>query len=138
MATIEIDLNKPGGAQRIADILAGRVERGMKTAAAETARQLDISTPVRTGRARYSWFCTVNAPSDELPPEGYYNRPDVNARVNAMGNFTVSDTIFITNNVPYVPDLNRGTSRQAPARFVERSAARAALATVEALKKGRG
>ena len=37
---------------------------------------------------------------------------------------TPDKVIYITNRVPYIEDLNDGSSRQAPARFVELAAGR--------------
>jgi hypothetical protein len=34
------------------------------------------------------------------------------------------DTITVFNDVPYLPMLNKGSSKQAPARFIERTAIR--------------
>ena len=135
MANIEIDLNTPAGAQQIADILIGSVCKAAKLAGIETLRQLYISTPVDTGRARWGWYCTINAPSPDLPPEGNYTFPDVVSRAAEINAFTITDTIFIANNVPYVPKLNGGSSKQAPARFVEKAAARGEKAAVAALRK---
>ena len=57
-------------------------------------------TPVDTGRARDSWSATsVSSLGDELES-------------------------IISNPVDYIEVLNRGTSTQAPARFVENAAAR--------------
>lgn len=126
MAGIVIDLNKQDGAQLIADALRKKVKSGMKMAVVECMRQLTISTPVDTGRARWGWFCTVNVPSAELPPKGQYPVPDITMRTD-IGSFSVSDTLYITNNVPYIKRLNNGYSRQAPKRFVEIAAARTQL-----------
>ena len=102
----------------------------------EALRQVTISTPVDTGRARWSWFLSVKVPSPELPPEGKYRVPQTTERIKALEqNFTISDTLYLTNNVPYVPDLNEGSSKQAPARFVEKSAEIAQQAVYKWLKQ---
>ena len=41
----------------------------------------------------------------------------------AIAGFTSGDSIFIANNVSYVPKLNDGSSAQAPAQFVEAAGA---------------
>ena len=147
MAGITIDLNKSDGAERIAEILRKEVKRGMKMAVVECMRQLSISTPVDTGRARFGYFCTVRSPSSSVPaaaPGGwkgeskggtaYYAVPDIAVRIGEMGDFTVSDTLYITNNVPYIKRLNDGSSKQQPARFVERAAASAQIAVIRYLQ----
>lgn len=58
------------------------------------------ATPVRTGRARNGW------------------RLEATRRDLATNEYETA----IVNQVPYVPDLNQGSSRQAPARFIEETA----------------
>ena len=113
-----------------------QIKKAMKVGIIEALRQVTISTPVDTGRARWSWFLSVKVPSPELPPEGKYRVPQTTERIKALEqNFTVSDTLYLTNNVPYVPDLNEGSSKQAPARFVEKSAEIAQQAVYKWLKQ---
>lgn len=135
MAGITIDLNKSDGAERIAEILRKEVKRGMKMAVVECMRQLSISTPVDTGRARWGWYLSVKVPSTEVPPEGKYKTPQIAEKLQAVNeNFTVKDTLFLTNNVPYIKRLNDGSSKQQPARFVERAAANAQIAVIRYLQ----
>ena len=113
-----------------------QIKKAMKVGIIEALRQVTISTPVDTGRARWSWFLSVKVPSPELPPEGKYRVPQTTERIKALEqNFTISDTLYLTNNVPYVPDLNEGSSKQAPARFVEKSAEIAQQAVYKWLKQ---
>ena len=145
----EFDLGKPGAADEIASVLNMRTEDFMRMAAVEFFRQVTISTPVDTGRARMGWMISVNAPSTYRPPEapkgtgfssggvGYYAMPNIAENMN-IGTITVSDVIYITNNVPYIGRLNDGYSRQAAARFVERAAARVQLAVAKLWKKTKG
>lgn len=140
MAGIVVDLNKPGGADKIADYLKSQTENAMEIAIVECLRQLTISTPVDTGRARFGYFCTVGNPSDAVPDAApksgklYYPYPDIAIRLSEMGKFSISDTLYITNNVPYIVELNDGSSKQQPARFVERAAASAQNAVMKYLK----
>lgn len=121
---IHIDLNTALGAKKIESIMLGRTEKLMKMATVEFFRQVVIATPVDTGRARFGWYITLNAPSTEVPPEGKYTMPSA-AKHSAVGDYyTVKDVLYITNNVPYIGDLNNGSSKQAPARFVENAAER--------------
>lgn len=113
-----------------------QIKKAMKVGIVEALRQVTISTPVDTGRARWSWFLSIKTPSGEIPPEGKYKAPKVTEKIQSIsGNFTIKDTLYLTNNVPYVPDLNKGSSRQAPARFVEKSAAIAQQAVYRWLKQ---
>ncbi len=83
-------------------------------------RNLVLTTPVDTGRARSNWLPSVGTPrvnevsatdamtaimaaEAEFMPEGLPFWP----------------TLYIANNLPYIRKLNEGHSRQAPAHFVE-------------------
>lgn len=80
--------------------------------------------PVLTGRARNGFKVTDGVPVF-APPQmegpfdvtGEYriveNRKVIDANRNPSPNF------YLTNTVPYVPQLNEGTSSQAPAGFIE-------------------
>jgi hypothetical protein len=125
MSGWNIDLNSSKDAKKIEDIFEQRIVELMKAASIEFWRQVVISTPVDTGFARFGWFITVKTPSKYLPPEGQESYPMPNlADHSEIRPFTVNDTLFITNNVPYIDRLNNGYSRQAPANFVEMAAAR--------------
>jgi hypothetical protein len=120
-----VDLNSPDGADKIARILEKRTTDLMRMATFEFNRQVAISTPRKTGRAGNAWMPTVNAPSDEVLPEGNYPIP-VPRDIPPVK--SVSDVIYITNNTPYIGKLNDGYSKQAPARFVELAAAKVQVA----------
>ncbi len=136
---MNVDMEQPDASKKIAGVLADRIRRMMGATTLECWRAVTQRTPVDTGRARYGWYITINAPSDELPPpapKGYtgvfeggqpfYSFPGLTDHsALADDNYTVTDTLYVTNNVPYVIYLNRGHSKQAPARFIE-----AALAEV--------
>lgn len=141
------NLNDPKSAKDIQKLLEQRTADLVKMAGIEFFRQAIISTPVDTGRARFGWYITVNAPSNYLPPKApqgwkgrasggneYFAVPNIAVNMN-IGTITISDKIYITNNVPYMPRLNRGYSRQQPARFVELAAERVQAAIHKLWKK---
>ena len=132
MAGLFVNLNNKGAGKKIELFYRSKIESAMKMALVECLRQLTISTPVDTGRARWGWFVTVGSPSTEIPPEGHYSIPDVTSRANVSVSSDV--TAYIANNVPYIVKLNNGSSKQAPARFAERSAANAQKAVMRYLK----
>lgn len=132
---VEIDLGNPGGAKQVADLLREKTRNGMKIAALETMRQLAVLTPVDTGRLRYSYFVTVGSPSLELPPLGEYQMPSLAERMN-LGDFSISDTLYITNNVYYGVYVNNGTAKMAPRHFVERSVAAVVISLPRKLGNG--
>lgn len=142
---IKINLGRKGAEKKITSYYRGQIEKAMKKAIVECLRQLTISTPVDTGRARWGWFVTVGSPSTEIAPEApkgwkgkskggtaYFAIPDVTSRANVSVSADV--TAYIANNVPYIVELNDGSSKQQPARFAERSAASGQKAAVRYLK----
>lgn len=115
---------QPGGAEKIAAITKNNVAKVMQIATVEFYQQVIISTPLDTGRARHGWNITVGAPSNTVPPEGKYPMPNIAEHgLDTIISVSPEQVIYITNRVPYIEDLNNGSSRQQPARFVERSAA---------------
>jgi hypothetical protein len=125
MANVHVDLTAQGGVEQIAAITRRNVAKVMQIATVEFYRQVIISTPVDTGRARNGWNITIQAPSMTVPPEGKYSMPNIEEHgLSTIISVTPEQVIYITNRVPYIENLNKGSSRQAPARFVELAAAR--------------
>lgn len=144
---VKVNLNAKGGAKQIEYCLRNRSADLLKMAAIEFFRQAIIATPVDTGRARMGWNATINEPSNEVPapaPAGhkgkskggseYYPMPKIKASL-IQGVVKITDKIFITNRVPYIEELNDGSSKQAPARFVERAAKRVQAAVSKLWKQ---
>lgn len=125
MGHIHIDLMGTDGADKIAAITMNNITKVMQIATVEFYRQAVIATPVDTGRARFGWNITVKSPSLTVPPDGKYSMPNIEEHgIDTTFSVTPSQTIYITNRVPYIEKLNEGSSRQAPARFVELAAER--------------
>jgi hypothetical protein len=90
------------------------------------------ATPVDTGQAVSNWQVKINAAATDVIPAFYPGelRSTASANISAAsqaGYAVVSmyngtgKNIHITNNVPYIGELNDGSSRQAPASFVQLS-----------------
>jgi hypothetical protein len=125
MANVHVDLTAKGGVEQIAAITRRNVALVMQMATVEFYRQVIISTPVDTGRARNGWNITIQAPSMTVPPEGKYSMPNIEEHgLSTIISVTPDQVIYITNRVPYIENLNKGSSQQAPARFVELAAER--------------
>lgn len=73
-------------------------------------------TPVDTGRARASWTISAGQPDRSVQPDGQQTYP----APQPVGALAVQpgQAIYITNNLPYVGELERGHSKQAPAGMV--------------------
>lgn len=94
-------------------------------------RDLAYKTPVDTSNALSNWQGSLNAPNlSEINPhlpgrKGSTKIRSANATIEALKDVLEDkkpgETIFISNAVPYIADLDRGTSTQEPAGFVERA-----------------
>ena len=95
-----------------------RVHQYCIMAGIQAYSDVSLSTPVDTGRARYSWYCSVSAIDyTETPPGQWVLDPTRAAK--AFASSKPGQSLFIANSTPYIEYLNQGSSRQAPARFVE-------------------
>ena len=84
------------------------------------AQALGFATPVDTGRARGGWLASLNvAREGEGPPDPSGTSVTTQALAIAARIREERDEAVIVNNVPYIESLNNGSSRQAPAGFVQ-------------------
>jgi hypothetical protein len=90
----------------------------VKRAALAIDKAVIFATPVDTGRARSNWRAALGGPFtkqlDETSATGAIGQAE--SVINGRG---PGQTIYISNNVPYIRRLNEGWSAQAPAGFVE-------------------
>lgn len=86
----------------------------------ETRIILASRTPVATGRASASWNVSMNTPNRAVQPATYFNPKNSvkDGKVELEG-FRLGQKIWWTNALPYIYYLNHGSSKQAPAGFVE-------------------
>lgn len=92
---------------------------------------LAYRTPVDTSTALSNWQVSLNAPKTAFINAyhpGYLGytliasaQATIQAAQAALAQKKPGQTIYIANNAPYIRDLNAGTSKQAPAGFVEAS-----------------
>jgi len=80
------------------------------------------ATPVDTGRARGAWLPGVNAnPGGEGSPDPS-GQTAIASITSTGGQLRLNQVGVIANNVPYIGRLNEGSSKQAPANFVQKAA----------------
>jgi len=135
-----------GGLPGLMTKISLRVQAGALRAQRQVALAVDqavvMATPVDTGRARSNWLVSTVTPNLGIVPPPF---PGVlgstagpnsqyaisQARATIMGS-QPGVTIYISNNLPYIELLNQGSSKQAPANYVE-SATQAAAAAVKGI-----
>lgn len=89
------------------------------------------ATPADTGKARSNWRVSVNgsggsqvrppfSPGKNLGIEETANAQAASSAARArLASVKSSDTVDISNPLDYIAQLNNGSSRQAPANFVQ-------------------
>lgn len=131
---------------RLADNAAKNVEKAMRGAGIVADQVLVLGTPVDTGRARAAWQVSFGSPNlDEGTPTKKKIGPKDSGAAAGLANakleegrrtilaFRVGGEMFISNAVPYIERLDKGSSKQAPEGF-SREAAQAAHAFLRKFK----
>lgn len=115
---------------RIRDVAKGvpvRTDRMVRQVILVCTATVVLRTPVDTGRARSNWQATVGPPAVGTLPEpaspGEGAQRAVQAANTAASTYNGGGEANITNNLPYIGELNRGHSQQAPANFVQEAVA---------------
>jgi hypothetical protein len=92
------------------------MEKEVRITALQIFNQIVERTPVDTGRARANWNIDINTVDLTLHDPG---RDATNESLTATARFKLTDTIYISNNLPYIERLDEGHSKQAPAGFID-------------------
>jgi len=95
------------------------LEKTVRAVALVVDAELVNMTPVDTGRARSNWNPSLNVPDGTIREPGQKKSIDPIASA-----YKITDTILISNNLPYIKPLNNGSSKQAPAGFVDAALAK--------------
>ncbi|MEE8608999.1 MAG: hypothetical protein V3S55_15450 [Nitrospiraceae bacterium] len=90
-------------------------------------------TPVDTGWARANWVPSIGTPFEanlsDVPSDPRQAAAAATRQESAEARMLTykldRGVVFVTNNVPYITKLNLGSSKQAPAGFVQRAIAKA-------------
>jgi len=80
--------------------------------------ELVNTTPVKTGKARYSWKISAGSPFTKEIPDGTYGYPPLPNLDRYIRNWT---KWYIANTAPYILELDGGSSKQAPSGFIKLS-----------------
>ena len=106
---------------RVADIghyASQQMEKLLRTAVFETDSRLKQASPVDTGRFRVSWQVGENAaPGGEKPAGTYTGTPQID-RIG-YSQEKLGNIYSVHNNLPYAEPLANGSSKQAPAGWVQ-------------------
>lgn len=128
--------------------IANDVEKNANTMMRKTvitvASSVALRTPVDTGRARANWQTQIGSAAGGVVdgfPAGSRGSTGAAAAgvatakaVEVMNGYKQGGVdVYISNNLPYIDPLNKGSSKQAPAGFIEA----AIMAGQNAIRKSR-
>lgn len=128
---------------RLGAAVAANADRLTRTVALAADQIVVSETPVDTGRAKSNWIVALgSAPAANIAAYAEGEAGSTAAaneaaalaqaeRVIAGYNGDMGVEIYISNSLPYIEELNRGSSAQAPAQYVE-----TALATALSIIRG--
>lgn len=123
-----------------ANLLGNNLTKMVRRVALTVDSVMVMETPVDTGRAKSNWIVGLNhAPAGNIMPYVPGDRGSTSAE-NQMAALSQAEAvitgyesgrdweIYISNHLPYIGDLNDGTSYQAPADFIQTGIATAVAA----------
>ena len=108
------------------------IEKVATKVTVDTTANLIETTPVDTGWARSNWVPSIGGFSGS-PAGSKENVSDSEQAVGiaSLAGYKISkNNLYISNNVPYIGDLNDGTSTQAPSGFVQNAIAKAVSSVI--------
>lgn len=95
-----------------------QMEKLLRASVLETDSLLKQASPVDTGRFRASWQVGENAAPGGQVPEGQYGSAPPITRIGYQQE-QLGNIYSVHNNLPYAEPLADGTSKQAPAGWVQ-------------------
>lgn len=128
MATLK-DLAKR--LNKVADMVEAAPSRVAAAFTFALVDELVDRTPVDTSKALSNWLVSLNDPV-LVDMDAYYegihgstasaSKAEVLAFANTiLGRKKPGQQLYLSNSAPYIRDLNNGTSKQAPAGFVQQT-----------------
>lgn len=114
MAEIEVNFNVENETT-VRDRLSKGFRARRNFLVAELLSMIVRGTPVKDGYARGGWYVTQGAPSGstQRPPDKDGGNT-ILAGIMALRGASPFKDVFINNDVPYIAELEEGTSTQAP------------------------
>lgn len=111
----------------------------------EAFKRVILRTPVDTGRARANWGCTIGKPRTPIQIDSTDKSGSATtaAMVGTVQGFSGDGSAFLVNNLPYINELEKGSSQKSPQGMVRVTAAEMAgflgsKAKIDSLKKSTG
>lgn len=100
-------------------------EKEMRSIVLELLRRIVLKTPVKSGMAQANWQIGIEKPAPGVIQFGgnpsQASSAAITAGLKQVANIKFGQTIYISNNLPYILRLENGWSNQAPAGMVQLS-----------------
>lgn len=113
------------------------VDRTVRAVTLSLFNSVIRDTPVDSGRARGAWETTVGQPSSSVPERLDKSGQQAMAEVSANTPKGAGQETYIANNLPYIEELEYGSSKQAPAGMVRVNFARVQKNLADAIAKNK-
>ena len=102
----------------IGDYASQQMEKLLRASVLETDSLLKQASPVDTGRFRASWQVGENSAPGGIAAEGSYSGIPPLSRIG-YSQEQVGNVYSVHNNLPYAEPLANGSSKQAPAGWIQ-------------------
>lgn len=115
--------------------IGARIDQIPRIVAVQIATKVIERTPVDTGRAKGNWHASIDTPSSAVTDDT--DKSGSQAIANAAseaGDFRGGHVFYLVNNLPYIRNLEHGSSKQAPAGMVAVTAAEFEAAVAKAVR----
>lgn len=105
--------------RKFVDKTHDRMDLTVRYVSLELFRRVVLRSPVDTGRFRANWQVEIGGlPQGTLELDDRTGAATVSRADAELAGVRAGDTIYLVNNLPYGPALERGSSKQAPAGMV--------------------
>jgi len=106
--------------------LTADIDTDVRKLAFRIVRNVTLATPVYTGRARGNWQVGIDTIKTSIVAiNDKSGGITISSAASELAGVEGFNSIWITNNLPYISSLNDGSSTQAPKKFVETGIKRA-------------
>jgi hypothetical protein len=114
--------------KKVVEILTEVSEKVVKKITLDVTANLIDTTPVDVGWARANWVPAIGQPVVQpvATPESVSTAAQQAGIVSVATSYRLDrGNVFVSNNVRYITRLNEGSSKQAPAGFVQNAITKA-------------
>ena len=108
-----------------------------RTATLELFSGVIKATPVDTGRARGNWQTAVGSPAQAETDRVDKSGGEAIAEVESKTPQGAGQVTYLSNNLPYIDELENGSSKQAPEGMVRKNMDRVQRMVDAAIRKNR-